>query len=317
MGRGSGDERPTVVVSVLTYRRPDDLAALLPMLDEQAAGSGHDVRITVVDNDPVASAREQCAVFSSERLRYVHEPRPGIAAARNRALDDAADRDVLVFVDDDERPGPGWLDALLATFAGTPCAGVVGPVVSAFAEPLEPWVREGGFFDRRRLPTGSEVTVAATNNLLLDMDRVRVSGLRFDERFGITGGSDNLFTRALVADGARLVWCDEAVVTDVVPAHRSTRDWVLRRRLRIGNSWSRASLVLAPTPLARLRTRFALAAHGGVRVGGGLLITLLGRVRRDLRNRAGGVRTLVHGLGIVGGAFGYTYAEYRRPPAGS
>ena len=81
--------------------------------------------------------------------------------------------------------------------------------------------------------------VAATNNLLLDLGRIRALGLEFDERFGLSGGSDTLFTRPLVARGGRMVWCDEAMVVDNVPAGRLTRDWVLRRALRSGNSASR------------------------------------------------------------------------------
>ena len=69
----------------------------------------------VVDNDPAASARSACTGFHPA-VRYVHEPRPGIAAARSRALREAGEHDVLVFIDDDERPSAGWLRSLLDTF---------------------------------------------------------------------------------------------------------------------------------------------------------------------------------------------------------
>ena len=96
---------------------------------------------------------------------------------------------------------------------------------------------------------------------------IRAAGLDFDDRFGLSGGSDTLFTRQLVASGARMVWCDEAVVTDVVPAARATRDWVLRRRLRFGNTTSRVELVLAGSAAARLRVRARLVGRGLARVG--------------------------------------------------
>ena len=41
----------------------------------------------MVDNDPQGGAREQVEAYPAEWVRYVHEPEPGIAAARNRALD--------------------------------------------------------------------------------------------------------------------------------------------------------------------------------------------------------------------------------------
>ena len=100
-----------VLVAVLTYRRPGDLADLLPLLAAQRRSvAGRKVELLVVDNDPEGGAAGQVAAAAATwgGLAYAHEPRPGIAAARNRALDEAAEHDVLVFLDDDERPSPGW-----------------------------------------------------------------------------------------------------------------------------------------------------------------------------------------------------------------
>jgi len=303
----------SVVVAVLTYRRPEDLAAVLPLVAEQAGACEPPARVLVVDNDAAASARALVEGSGLDRVSYVCEPQPGIAAARNRALREAAGDDLLVFLDDDERPGPGWLQHLLDTREATGSAGVVGPVFSSFATPPDPWIAAGRFFDRRRLPTGTVLDVAATNNLLLDLRQVRAAGTTFDERFGLSGGSDTLFTRQLVDAGLRLVWCDEAVVTDVVPASRATRSWVLRRALRSGNGWVRVALVLAPTAGARARVRVALTARGAVRAAGGAARLVLGALvgRTDLRAR--GMRTAARGAGMLLGACGWTYVEYRRP----
>lgn len=318
---GTGARAPRrILVAVLTYRRPDDLAAAIPLLVQQAslvtaaAGGSDRVEVLVVDNDPDAGARAAVARRAAEHptIRYVHEPRPGIAAARNRALDEAADDDLLVFVDDDERPAQGWLQSLVTTFDASSNCGVVGPVVSQFAVAPDPWVEAGGFFRRRRLPTGSPVTVAATNNLLLDLQAVRRAGLRFDERLGLSGGSDTLFTRALVAAEGPLVWCDEAVVTDVVPPERVTRAWVLRRQLRSGNSWSRTTLMLTPGRGRRFTARIALATRGGARVVAGPLVWLVGALTGSVGRRARGAKATARGAGMILGAFGGAYVEYRR-----
>ena len=280
-----------------------------------ARGRYHEVDVLVVDNDPDEAGRAVCLASAADGVRYLPEPRPGIAAARNRALDEARDHDVLIFIDDDERPTSGWLTLLTDTFRSTGRVGVVGPVVSRFAVPLEPWVGAGGFFDRRRLPTGTDVTVAATNNLLLDLHRVRAAGVRFDERLGLSGGSDTMFVRQLVRAQGPLVWCDEAVVTDVVPAARCTRSWVIRRAFRMGNSWSRTAVMLEDGPVARLRRRLVLTASGAARVAGGTARFLLGVPARDVVLRARGVRTFLRGAGMLLGAYGYTYVEYRRRPS--
>lgn len=308
-----------VVLAVLTYRRPDDLAVVLPLLRAQAAANpADDVRLLVVDNDPSGGARDQVTAVAG--VDYVHEPRPGISAGRNRALDEAlregdADpaADVLVFIDDDERPSENWLSALLQTFDRyAPCA-VVGPVVSSFDVEPEPWVKAGGFFDRRRLPTGSPVEVAATNNLLLDVAALRRAGIRFDERLGLSGGSDTLFSRRLVAAEGPMIWCDEAVVTDVVPPARITRDWVLRRQLRSGNSWSRTALMLSTSAVGRLSLRLRLTTMALARLLGGAVRCLLGVIGGDLGRQAGGAKAMARGLGMLGGAYGYAYSEYTRP----
>lgn len=306
------EERERISVATLTFRRPLDLAEALPTLVRHV----QDVpgaELLVVDNDDLPSAREAVTPWTrTHPVRYVHEPTPGIAAARNRALAEASESDVLVFIDDDERPVDGWLPALLATFRAERCVGVAGPVVSVFDAEPEPWIRAGRFFDRLRHPTGTELDVVATNNLLIDLRRVRDWDLRFDEAFGLTGGSDTVFALEARRRGGRFVWCDEAVVQDVVPAARATRQWVLRRAFRMGNTGSRARVHVAVGRVERVRARVAATARGLARVVGGAAAVLLGALTASPGRRARGVRTVVRGAGMVLGAVGYVYAEYTR-----
>lgn len=307
---------PRVLIAVLTYRRPTDLRELLPALIEQIATLGpagaSRAHILVVDNDPEGGAQELVEEFSgSGPVRYAHEATPGIAAARNLALDEADAFDLLVFIDDDERPTARWLSCLLSTYDDLRPAAVVGPVVSRWdTEPSE-WVRAGRFFERRRMPTGTPVSLAATNNLLLDLHQVRRLGVRFDARFGLSGGSDSLFTRQLHERGGAMVWCDEAVVIDVVPAERLTADWVLRRAFRIGNTWSRIHLD-GTTPARRVGVRAALVLRGLVRVVGGIVRFVAGGLTGQLGQRARGLRTAARGAGMLSGSAGSVYSEYAR-----
>ena len=231
-----------LTIAIPTYRRPDSVARVLrAVLAEvracsEAVPAGREtgaigsIEVVIIDNDPAGSARE--AVAGHERVRYVVEPSPGVSAVRNRALDEAAGRALLLFIDDDEEPEADWLRLLLSARRDTGAAAVAGLVVPDYEAEPGPWLRAGGFFDRQSWPTGTRRPVAATNNLLLDLGAVRAAGLRFDEAFGATGGEDALFTRSLVAAGGVIVWCDEARVRDRVPAQRLRRSWVLRRRRR-------------------------------------------------------------------------------------
>ncbi|MDD9152014.1 glycosyltransferase family 2 protein [Plantibacter flavus] len=311
----------SLVVAMLTFRRPDDLRVALPALIEQAeqvTERFERVEVLVVDNDPRESARAFVEAFPSAGpvvLTYRCESESGITAARNRALAEAAASDLLVFIDDDERPTERWLVDLVATFDRGDAVAVVGPVVSRFEREPSAWIQAGEFFTRRRMPTGTAVSVAATNNLLIDLRVVRGIGLVFDTAFGHAGGEDTMFTRTLHATGGRLVWCDEAVVWDIVPAARSTRDWVVRRAFSSGNSWSQTSIALEDSLLGRLTARVRCIAKGLVRAAGGVARSVVGVVTRSLRHRAKGVRTLARGFGMIAGAVGYSYEEYRRVDA--
>lgn len=300
------------VVTVLTYQRNESLAALLPELARQADLAPLATRVLVVDNDPAGGARDVVVRLDAKNVEYVHEPEPGIAAARNRALGEARDERFLVFIDDDEHPTECWLDNLLKMALSTGAAAIVGPVESTFDLPLDEWVSAGGFFQRRRPPTGTRITVAATNNLLLDMNEIRRLGLSFDSTFGLSGGSDTLFTRRLAASGATMLWCAEALVYDRVPPHRATRAWVLHRAFRSGNSWSRTSIALAGSRWDRIAVRLRLSAEGAVRALAGYLAYLVGLALRRRGLSARGLRRGTRGAGMVAGTVGHVYVEYGR-----
>jgi len=323
-GTTTPDAPVRLTVAVLTFRRPGDLDAVLPLLVEQADAAtalGVVARVVVVDNDPDGSARDRVERGAAEalaatdgrvRVEYAHEATPGIAAARNRALDVGGDDDLLVFLDDDERPSERWLVELLGLQRTTGAAAVVGPVRSEFAVPPEPYIVAGGFFERRRPATGTRLDVAATNNLLLDLAAVRRWGLRFDLALGQLGGEDTLFTRSIVARGGTMLWCAEAMVTDVVPAARVTRRWVLQRAYSSGNGWGLTSVMLAGSGPARLVVRLRLTGQGLVRLAGGAARWATGVATASLGRRARGLRTVLRGAGMVSGAWGAGYREYGR-----
>lgn len=323
-----------LTVAIPTYRRPGAVARALRAVlaeagacREDGAGPGGPVEVLVIDNDPDGSAREAVAGAAGGALdaaagpgaavRYVVEPSPGVSAVRNRALDETADRALLVFIDDDEEPEAGWLRGLLSTRRDTGAAAVAGLVVPDYEAEPGPWLRAGGFFDRQSWPTGTRRPVAATNNLLLDLGAVRAAGLRFDEAFGATGGEDALFTRSLVAAGGVIVWCDEARVRDRVPAARLERAWVLRRRRSHAATAVRVELALAG-PGAHPGIRVRALAGGCARVLAGLGRMALGGLGagagRGLVHRARGARLVARGSGMAAAAVGRgAHREYGRP----
>ena len=334
-----------LTIAMLTYRRNNYLAQVIPELLAQAddvCDAQTTASVLIVDNDPQAGARavveaaraalggeqpeaaEASGVADSDavamsRLVYVHEPEPGIVAGRNRALSQAHGSDALVFIDDDEIPSPGWLKALVSTWRAQGCAAVTGPTPPTFEVDPSAWVVASGAFDSWEAADGDQVRSADTGNLLLDLAVVEGLGLRFDPRYGLTGGEDSLFTRQLTRAGGVIRFAAGAVVTKRVPAARARRTWVLERSLRSGSSWARVRIDTAAPDggasgrLARLRLRLGYGAKGLAKAGIDGARAGVARIRGDVPAQARYEVSSRGGLGMVVGALGVHVREYGRP----
>jgi succinoglycan biosynthesis protein ExoM len=307
-----------ITVAVPTYKRPVELRAVLPLVLAQIramageSDGGFVADLLVVDNDPEGSGAAVVAEFAAPDVRCVAEPTPGIAAVRNRAIEEAAGARLLAFIDDDERPMAAWLSALVDTWERSGAAAVSGRIVPAYAGEPGPWIRAGGFFVRRSLPTGTDIAVAATGNILLDLDQVRRHGVRFDSALGLGGGEDTLFSRTLARAGGRLVWCNESVAIDHVPPERMTRRWVLTRAYSHGNAAVLTELRLTAHRSGRLQLRLRWVGRGLVRIAGGGARWGWGVLRGSLQHQARGLRAACRGAGMVGAGCGVVYQEYAR-----
>lgn len=311
----------TIVVGLATYRRPGLLAGLLPRLLGQIDAAAEDLgvgarlSIVVVDNDAEGSARAVADEVGDERIRYVIESSPGISSARNRVLDEAAGADVLVFLDDDETPHENWLVHLLRTHRERDADAVCGPVHAVFEGGEDPWVAAGGYYlgqRREGMRTGELLGRAATNNLLLDLAEVRRLGLRFDARFGLTGGEDSLFTGQLTAAGGKIVFCAEAVVDDLVPADRNTRTFNLARRRAQAATHVRVVQELATSIPDRATNGARWLVIGVGQLCKGSVLALAGRLSGNLRNRAQGESRVASGIGVLEGLAGIMSTPYSR-----
>lgn len=305
-------------IAIPTFHRPEGLRDALEGVKEQAEAlspSVAEVTIMVIDNDPAGSARTES---ESQGVLYVVEAQPGIAAVRNRSLTEATDQDAMIFLDDDEVPCPGWLETLIGRFLETGAQGVAGKVLTPFPDDVPEWIAVSGAFVRPVRTDGVAMQEAATNNLILDLDAVRRSGIAFDERFGLSGGSDSLFTRSFTRWGARLVWAEDAVVVEREDPERFTRAWVLQRTFRLGNSMARVNVVLARSRFERTVVRARMIAVGVARIVVGGARNFSGRMTRSLAHRGHGERMAARGRGIVAGALGHVHSEYalRRARAG-
>jgi glycosyltransferase involved in cell wall biosynthesis len=230
--------KTSVVICIITFHRLHGLQRLLESLKELTfeVVERPDWQVVVVDNDAQASASEivdQIRMRFPVSILYGVEPCQGIAAARNQAIRLAPECDFIAFIDDDEVAHPAWLDQLLRVQKDYQADIVTGPVLPDFEEPPPTWIIRGHFFNRRRLKTGTQVHFAATHNILVKYVWTQKLDGPFDMRFNLTGGSDSHFSRRVIQGGGKVVWADEAIVTEYNPPNRVKAGWLLQRSFRI------------------------------------------------------------------------------------
>jgi succinoglycan biosynthesis protein ExoM len=228
-------------ICVVTYNRPNLLRALLSSLNGQEWSTDSCLKVMVVDNDPLQSAKhviDEIRADYSLEISYICEPIPGISAARNAAIDNVK-TPYFAFIDDDEVAEPTWIESLIQTAQSYDADAVFGGVRYVFPEGTARWMQQLRMYKSINCPTGTVLKHGATNNVLLRTSLIRNHGLRFRDEFGLTGGGDTDFSHRLGALGGRLIWCNENEVSETVIGTRTTLRWVLFRGFRGGQTYAR------------------------------------------------------------------------------
>ena len=227
-----------ISVCVCTYKRPVLLSRLLRELDHQQTQGLFTYSIVVVDNDYLESARTAISEFmatSTTRITYCTEARQSIALARNKAVENA-EGDFVAFIDDDEFPSRRWLLSLFNACETYHVAGVVGPVMRHFDEQPPKWLLKGSFYERPTYKTGLVIdwTKGRTNNLLVRRAIIGRETQPFRPEFRT--GEDQDFCRRMMERGHVFIWCNEAIVYEVVPPTRWKRSFMVRRAMLQGTA---------------------------------------------------------------------------------
>lgn len=226
-----------------TYNRSDRLEALVNAMRQQHCAEPFE--ILVINNnssDDTLAVLERLAAEPGVPLRYVTESTQGIVPARNRALTEAMDSDILIFMDDDELPHPGLVSAAHHAIAveGAQCAG--GAVEVCFTPGQRPsWLEDDllGFLARvnhgpKAFWIENEQTPVWTANVAYDMRVFRDDPtLRFDKRYDrignvIGGGSDAIMFRTMLERKFKIRYRPDMVVDHFVETWRLSRRYFLK-----------------------------------------------------------------------------------------
>lgn len=136
----AGDYDVSVVIS--TYNRAEVLPyALESLLQQEPPHLRYE--IVVVDNNSTDSTRavvESLTARGYRHLRYLFEPRQGLAYGRNAGIL-ASTAPIIAFTDDDVTVGPDWVQTLKEAFEAYPetdCIG--GRVLPRWSRPVPSWL---------------------------------------------------------------------------------------------------------------------------------------------------------------------------------
>jgi glycosyltransferase involved in cell wall biosynthesis len=248
-----------VSVVVCTYNRAELLRDTLASLKAQETGDGFRYDVVIVDNgstdDTPRVIEEASGSSAAVVLRGVREPKPGVAAARNRGIRESSG-EWVAFFDDDQVAEPSWLREML-TFArerGVHCVGGSNRLLLATGgepEKLPPVCRAmlGEMLERTPYRyTGKRAPGAG--NLLLHRSVFEAAGV-FDEGLREAGEDTDLFRR-ITAAGIEGWYCPHGVGYHVVPGYRLSASY-LRWKARLHGShlarrnlrqWGRGLFVL-------------------------------------------------------------------------
>ena len=234
-----------VAVIVPTMRRPDSLARALRSLFTQTGVSDRLAGIVVVDNDPAGTAAGTVSRLISDSpcpLIYRHEPRPGVATARNAGLS-MTTAPLIAFLDDDEAAAPDWLSALLAGLEQTGADVVFGPISGRVPDGTgwaTPWLEK--FFGREGpAATGLIDHAYGCGNSLMIRATALPGAAPFDTSSDQSGGEDDALFAALKARGGRFGWAADAWVEEFAPPHRATLRYALSRAFAYGQGPSQTA----------------------------------------------------------------------------
>jgi len=240
-----------------TYNRANRLETLVAAMRAQDCPIPFE--ILAVDNnssDGSLEILETSRLQPGSPIRFVTEMEQGIVPARNRAIQEALDSDILVFIDDDELPQPGLLIAAYDAIVneGAQCAG--GCISVDFTPHGRPrWLDDDllGFlaevnYGNTPFWIRDDRTPIWTSNIAYNMQLFRENrNLRFDTRYNragndIGGGEDGKMLRTLLANGVKIRYRPDMAVKHAVESWRLKRRYFLKLHFRAGVLYGRHQL---------------------------------------------------------------------------
>lgn len=282
---------PVVSIIIPTFCRPERAVEAARSALAQACAVRFEV--VLVDNDPDASALAPLRALGDPRVVVVHEPRAGVANARNAGLR-AAKGEFIAFLDDDEIAHPDWLAEFMRVQAAHTADVVFGPVRTRLAHPPRDHL---AYFENffARDPDHAEGPIARFYGCGCSLLRRAAlpSAEPFSEERNEIGGEDDLLFQAMETAGARFAWAPDAWVWETPEASRVTLAYTLKRAFAYGQGPATQAWTGAKRDIPAIGFWMAVGFVQSVVFGAMAAGSYLGKTRK----RAFAYRRFVEGVG--------------------
>lgn len=208
-------------------------------------GEVSSAEVIVIDNNssPSLAARQYLASYP---IRLIRESRPGLTAAREAAINDARG-DVIVFVDDDNILGKGYLATVVKEFSADAQLGLLGgAIIPEYDSPppmwfdeFEHWLAVRRYTPELRVETTEPphtkyfpvgAGLAARLDLALAYQEDCAKSRRIEGRRGsaLSSGEDLDLGLFVLSRGSKLVVTGTLNLTHVIPDERVRSKYLAR-----------------------------------------------------------------------------------------
>ncbi len=225
-----------ISVCLCTYKRTT-LEKTLHSLVAQKLPDNCTMEVVVVDNDSEESGRAICEAIDGGEVtvNYHVNAERNLAEVRNATMANA-NGELLAFIDDDEWAEPDWITTLYSALEHYQADAVFGMVNVIYPDETPEWIAQGNMFGKDDHATGAVLKKGATSNALLRASWVKQKGFQFDPHFGKSGGEDTDFFHRIYKAGGKLVYTNDAVVSETVESHRLNMSYLKKQNVRIGQT---------------------------------------------------------------------------------
>jgi glycosyltransferase involved in cell wall biosynthesis len=243
---------PQISVVIPTFRRPN--RAVAAARSALAQKTDFPFEVILVDNDPDGSAVQLLRRLAAQEaidVVVLHEPRAGVAHARNAGVR-AARGEAIAFLDDDEIAPDTWLAELVRMAQQTSADAVFGPVRTLLAvDPPEHVEFYESFFAREpHLNPGPTEHVFGCGCSLVRKDALEAEP--FNAERNEIGGEDDLLFERMRAAGKTFAWAPGAWVWETPEQSRVTLRYTMKRAFAYGQGPAYKAWTATPSDWPRV-----------------------------------------------------------------